>query len=98
VTMPAYRETSLALRSLAAHLDAAGVAELHNLASSMVDSTAVTEPGTSTRGAAAEGNEPDQSGTTRKQMDKRRRERLLILRGVKDAQTGPDPGRAEPGG
>ena len=101
VTMPAYRETSLALRSLAAHLDAAGVAELHSLTSNMVesDSTAADEPDVSTRGAAAEGNEPDQSGTTRKQqMDKRRRERLLILRGVKDAQTGPDPGRAESGG
>ena len=86
VTMPAYRETTLALRSLVSHLDAEGLADLRGLASTMsVDSTDALEPdGVSTRGAAADDDEvePDRSGTTRK-LDKARRERLLILRGVK---------------
>lgn len=89
VTMPAYSATTLALRSLIGRLDDASIAELR--ASIHENSTEDLEPAVATRGAAAEqDNEPDQQGTTR-EMDKARRERLLILRGVKkSAKAGRD--------
>lgn len=97
VVMPASTATSVALRSFMAHVDRDELAvvldELRSMTvagSDISDSTDVPEPVSATRGAAAEqDNEPDQQGTTR-EMDKARRERLLILRGVKNAKAGRD--------